>query len=279
MTITLRLVKGSALTFAEQDGNITDLNGRLTTLEAADFANPIDAITISGNQLTFHYTTAAGGGADTIIIPTAQWNGRGDWLPSTVYAVNDLVIAQSNLYLVKIAHTSNLTFDPGAQIGGNDIYDFIFGPMGQTESAQMSATAYTLQGMDNLKYYRCTSLVTSATIITIPASADVSISLDSEISFRQNGDPIVFQTGSGVILNHPQDTAPITAGIGAVVTLKKIGADEWDLFGRLQVAANLFPQPASAALLLSGSAPRLFKSLVPGAGVLTLARGTPIRTP
>jgi hypothetical protein len=279
MPLTYRLVKGSALTFAEQDGNISDLDGRVVGLENISVSNPIDAITIAGNQLTFHYTTAAGGGSDTVTIPTAQWHGRGDWQPSTTYAVNDLVIASSNLYLVKIAHTSNLTFDAGAQIGGNNIYDFIFGPMGQTESAQMSAATYTLQGSDNLKYYRCTSVASGSIIITIPALADVSIPLNSEISFRQNGDALIFQAASGVILNHPLDSAPITAVIGAVVTLKKIGTNEWDLFGRLQSAINPAVQPSSAALLLSGSAPRLFKSLVPGAGVLTLARGTPIRTP
>jgi hypothetical protein len=151
--------------------------------------------------------------------------------------------------------------------------------MGETEVATIGTSTYTLQGTDDLKYYRCTSLIASTTIVTIPAFADVSIPVNSEISFRQNGDPVKFQIGSGVILNYPQDASPITAEIGAVVTLKKVGTDEWDLFGRLLSAANLVPQPGPAALLLSGSSPRLFKSLVPGAGVLTLARGTPIRTP
>jgi hypothetical protein len=279
MTITLRLVKGSSLTFAEQDGNITDLNGRLTTLEAADFANPIDAITVAGNQLTFHYTTAAGGGSDTVTIPTAQWNARGNWLPSTAYAVNDLVTNASRLYLVKVAHTSQPTFDAGYQISAQNVYQLIFGPMGETEVATISASAYTLQGTDDLKYYRCMSLIASTTIVTIPASADVSLPVNSEISFRQNGDPVKFQIGSGVILNYPADSVPITAEIGAVVTLKKVGTDEWDLFGRLLTGGATSTTPNAATLSLSGSAPRLFKSLVPGAGVLTLARGTPIRTP
>jgi hypothetical protein len=146
MTITYRLVKGSPLTFAEEDGNFSDLDGRVVSLESASLANPIDAVTITGNQLTFHYTTAAGGGSDTVTIPVAQWNGRGDWQPLTSYAVNDLVIAESNLYLVQIAHTSDATFDPGKQISAQNVYDFIFGPMGETETATLSASSYTLQG-------------------------------------------------------------------------------------------------------------------------------------
>ena len=36
MAITKRLVKGTALTHGELDGNFTDLDGRVTTLETAD---------------------------------------------------------------------------------------------------------------------------------------------------------------------------------------------------------------------------------------------------
>jgi hypothetical protein len=231
MTLTYRLVKGSALTFAEQDGNISDLDGRVVGLENLSVSNPIDAITIAGNQLTFHYTTAAGGGSDTITLPTAQWNGRGDWLPSTVYSINDLVIAQSNLYLVKIAHTSDLTFDAGKQIGGQDVYDFIFGPMGQTQSADLSASTYTLQGTDDLKFYRATAV--GGCTVTIPDSGSVAIPLDSEISFRQCAGQMVFDWSTPVAVNVPDGFDARTNYIGAVITLKKIGTDEWDIFGAL----------------------------------------------
>jgi hypothetical protein len=234
MTLTYRLVKGSALTFAEQDGNISDLDGRVVALEALDFANPIDAVTVSGNQLTFHYTTASGGGSDTVTLPTAQWNGRGNWLPSTVYAINDLVIDASRLYLVKIAHTSQLTFDAGYQIGGQNVYQFIFGPMGETEVATISASIYTLQGTDDLKYYRCTAISTVGIIvITIPSSTSVTIPVNSEITFRQCSDSLLFETESDVTLNIPDGFEASTGHVGATVTLKKIDVDEWDIFGAL----------------------------------------------
>jgi hypothetical protein len=229
MTITYRLVKGSPLTFAEEDGNFSDLDGRVTSLEVSGFSNPIDSITISGNLLTFEYSTTVGGGSDSVTIPTAAWIGRGKWLALTSYAVNDLVIDSSRLYLVKIAHTSAASFDPGAQSGGNDIYQFIFGPLGQTETATLSATTYTLQATDDLKYYRCTGTSTAgATVITIPADADVSIPIDSEISFRQCADPLIFEAVTGVTLS-PSNAAMDSTN--AVCTLKKVDTDEWDFIG------------------------------------------------
>jgi hypothetical protein len=233
MTITYRLVKGSPLTFAEEDGNFSDLDGRVHTLETAHFANPIDAVTISGNQLTFHYTTAAGGGSDTVTLPTAQWNGRGEWQPGVSYAVNDLVTESGNLYLVKVAHLSATSFDPGEQIGGQHVYQFILGPLGQTETVALSGSAYTLQGTDNLKFYRTTATVGSVTV-TIPLNATVAIPLNSEVSFRQSGSSVLnFTAAAGVTLNVPTGFSAGTSYVGAVITLKKVATDSWDIFGAL----------------------------------------------
>ena len=231
MTITYRLVKGSPLTFAEEDGNFSDLDGRVHSLESLSYSNPIDAITVSGNQLTFHYTTAAGGGSDTVTIPTAQWNGRSNWLPGTSYAVNDLVVAQSSLYLVKVAHTSQTTFDPGYQIGGQYVYQFLIGPLGETQTATISTSTYTLQGTDNLKFYRCTA--TGGITVTIPTAASVAIPLDSEISFRQGDTQMVFTPASGVTINTPTGFDSRTSYNGAVVTIKLVAVNSWDIFGAL----------------------------------------------
>ena len=233
MTITYRLVKGSPLTFAEEDGNFSNLDGRVQTLEAAHFANPIDTVTVSGNQLTFHYTTAAGGGSDTVTLPTAQWNGRGEWAPGVSYAINDLVAESGNLYLVKVAHLSATSFDPGEQIGGQHVYQFILGPLGQTETLALSGPAYTLQGTDNLKFYRTNATGGSVTI-TIPLNATIAIPLNSEISFRQSASSVLtFAAAAGVTLNVPAGFSAATNYVGAVVTLKKVATDSWDIFGAL----------------------------------------------
>jgi hypothetical protein len=231
MTITYRLTKGSPLTFAEEDGNFSDLDGRVHSLETGAFANPIDAITVSGNQMTFHYTTSSGGGSDTVTIPTAQWNGRGNWAPSTNYAVNDLVLESSKLYLVKIAHASDASFDPGKQISGQNVYQFIFGPLGQTLTNTLTVSTYTLQGGDDLKYFRCEG--TSGLVVIIPTHASVSFLTDTEISFRQCGGHLAFEATTGVLLNVPVGREASTNHVGAVVTLKNVGVDDWDLFGSL----------------------------------------------
>jgi hypothetical protein len=232
MTLTYRLVKGSALTFAEADGNISDLDGRLINVEGATAANPIDSITVTGDQMTFHYTTAAGGGSDTVTIPTAQWNARGDWLPSTHYSINDLVVVQASLYLVKVDHISDTTFDPGFQIGAVNVYQLIIGPLGQTQSAPLTTSTYTLQGTDNLMFYRCTNA--GGCVITVPPSSSVAILLDSEISFRQSAaGGLSFVAGAGVTMPAPTGFALTTNYNGVVVTLQKVGTDTWDIFGAL----------------------------------------------
>jgi hypothetical protein len=233
MAIVYRLVKGSPLTFAEEDGNFSNLDGRVHSLENLSYSNPIDAVTVSGNQLTFHYTTAAGGGSDTVTLPTAQWNGRGEWAPGVSYAVNDLVSESGNLYLVKVAHLSATSFDSGEQIGGQNVYQFILGPLGQTKSLALSGSAYTLQATDNLKYYRTTATGGSV-VVTVPLNATVAIPLDSEISFRQSASSVLtFEAAAGVTLNPPPGFSAATNYIGAVVTLKKIATDSWDIFGAL----------------------------------------------
>jgi hypothetical protein len=233
MAIVYRLVKGSPLTFAEEDGNFSNLDGRVATLETAHAANPIDAITVSGNQLTFHYTTAAGGGSDTVTFPTAQWHGRGPWLPSTSYAVNDLVTNANNLYLVQVAHTSQTTFDAGYQIGGVNVYQFLLGPMGETATGTLSGSTYTLAGTDNLMFYRCTNA--GGIMVTIPPSSSVAIPLNAEISFRQCTMAVVFEWTTGsVTVNIPAGFFAHTNYVGAVVTLKQVATDVWDVFGALQ---------------------------------------------
>ena len=51
MAIVKRLVKGSALTHAELDGNFTDLDGRVTTLESAPDSDS-QTLTLAGDDLT-----------------------------------------------------------------------------------------------------------------------------------------------------------------------------------------------------------------------------------
>ncbi len=59
-------------------------------------------------------------------LPVAQWNFRGQWLPSTAYAVMDVITDNGSVYLVIFAHTSNPTFNQFANDGlGHDYYGLL----------------------------------------------------------------------------------------------------------------------------------------------------------
>lgn len=72
MTITLRSSKGSALTIAEADGNITDLDGRVSALESSPpTAKEIASLVVTGTQFKVVLDDATELGPYTM--PQAPW--------------------------------------------------------------------------------------------------------------------------------------------------------------------------------------------------------------
>jgi hypothetical protein len=70
--------------------------------------------------------------------------------------------------------------------------------------------------------------------VTVPTNASVAILVDAEVSFRQSSGAVInFAAAAGVTLNIPAGFDPATNYQGAVVTLKKIDTDVWDIFGAL----------------------------------------------
>ena len=60
------------------------------------------------------------------VLPVAQWNFRGPWEPITIYDVMDVVTENGATYLVIFAHTSQATFNAGANDGsGHDFYGLL----------------------------------------------------------------------------------------------------------------------------------------------------------
>ena len=53
MPIVLRLIKGSELTFAELDGNFTDLDNRLDEIEAANLISRVTRLEQAGTPIYF----------------------------------------------------------------------------------------------------------------------------------------------------------------------------------------------------------------------------------
>lgn len=73
--------------------------------------------------------------------------------------------------------------------------------------------------------------------VTVPTNASVAYPLGTEVHIRQAGAGQVTLAGdTGVTLNAPFEGTLLLAGEGATVTLKKVGADEWDVFGLVEAA-------------------------------------------
>jgi hypothetical protein len=83
-------------------------------------------------------------------------------------------------------------------------------------------------------YIRCTNATACA--ITIPPNSSVAFEVATEIHYRQSAaGPLTFTAGSGVTINKRADRTAATDTNGAVVTIKKISENVWDLFGDLVI--------------------------------------------
>jgi hypothetical protein len=82
------------------------------------------------------------------------------------------------------------------------------------------------------KYVRCTN--GTACAVTVPPYASVQIATGAEVHFVQAGaGTITFIEGTGVTLNYRADRVLETATQASVVSLKKVGTNEWDVIGDL----------------------------------------------
>lgn len=231
MTLTYRSVKGSALTANEFDGNTHDLDDRITAMED----NPPSAIGIAffetvNTDFYVHMTDSSVLGPYTL--PTTEWNFRGAWAATTIYAINDVVSNSGALYIVIFAHTSASVFDAGANDGdGHDFYELLIpAASGSKVSVTLSDTTFSATLSYANKYLRMTSGCT----ITIPKDATVDHAIDTEIFFRQcSDDPLVFVAeDSGVTtLNGLANHDLISSANGATIMAKKVAANKWDFTG------------------------------------------------
>jgi len=117
--------KGSDLGPAEVDINFWDLIQRMATQEARPDPGPtIDHFSTSGALFYVHMSDGSVLGPYTL--PVATFNDRGEWLPETAYAVMDTFTINGGLYVVLFDHTSDTSFDPGANDGaGHDYYSLM----------------------------------------------------------------------------------------------------------------------------------------------------------
>jgi len=259
--------KGANLVPGEVDGNFFDVAQRLHVVEdnMPEVANGIAFFAVSGNQFYVHMTNGTIQGPYQL--PQAAWNFRGAWQPSTSYHVNDVITANGGTYMVLMNHISASTFNAGANDGaGHNYYGLLLnnpannlpdnGLTGQILAKtsdvdfevgwqtptifpsqrllEAAGTTYGLSFTNIASYVRCVNA--SGCTIIVPADATLNFPLSVEISFRQCTDAGVTLTpDTGVILNTITGFQTRTARKGAVITAKKIAANNWDVFGLLTV--------------------------------------------
>ncbi len=259
--ITYRLIKGSPITEAEYDGSLHNLDDRTTVLEGSSAAGapyPVDFEINTAGHLDVIMSNSAVIDAGALPAPGSfSTLFKGVWTPLTIYQANDLFTAPNSNWLgvVLIDHTSAAIFDWGANDGmGHDDYAIIipFSPTPPTLAVSSIAFTLTLDHVNT--YIRSTGSNIAGVDVTIPLDASVPFPIDTEIHFCQRGNQIHFDAAGGVTLNYPIDCYAITAEVGSVATLKKVGTNEWDLFGRLALlSSHILAAQAGSARLAAGS--------------------------
>ena len=250
--------KGSNLTSTELDGNFYDLDGRVTTLEAAQ-PDPISvsSITYTNGAITINMSDASVYGP--FPLPMAKFNWRGEWQPSTVYDRLDIVtVTGLGIYLVNENHTSETVFDPvGLEIvsGGGPTYiemlrDFNLadgsGVSGGSEHQPYFGGVYTIEDTSSMThqptllqaggYFRMVGTATQT--FEIPADSTVNFPVGTRFYVR-NG-----TTGSGTDVQVTRETTAVsifgpggtqatwtTTAYGDVAELVKVAANKWEISG------------------------------------------------
>jgi len=96
----------------------------------------------------------------------------------------------------------------------------------------VTGATYTANSSYSWGYHRCTDA--GGCTVTVPDDASDEFPVGSEIAFAQIGAAAVDFTASTVVtINVPAGYQAQTSHVGAVARLRKVAADEWDLYGDL----------------------------------------------
>lgn len=225
---------GRPLHAFEFDGNNYTIAQAIAALEAAmpGAARGIESIVPSGNDLLITYTDAT---TDTVPIPTTEINFRNAWLPGVDYAAfTDFFTAEGAFWQVIFPHTSDTTFDPGANNGLGDNYYKMVLQFPAVPVKTRTGTTFTFTPSDANSYNRFTNA--GGCVITI---ADADFIDDTEITCAVKGGGTLSVVGetTNVVILAPFGFSSASAIEGAVFTLKYCGVTggvhTWDIFGLL----------------------------------------------
>lgn len=225
--------KGSRLTSLEGDRNTFNIVTAIVALQEAAAASgkTLESVTAEGDQLTFHYSDST---TDTIAMPTATSEWRGEWAAGMILVKTDLFYAAGALYQVQLAHTAASEFDPGANNGtGTDYYKKIFS-FPSIPGIEISDAEFMPTIIHANSYMRCTSA--TGCVVVIPLNVTAPYEMFTEMVFRDvttSGGISLDKESTTIKLNIPELFDPITLCKHATIGIKLVGPDEWDVFGLL----------------------------------------------
>lgn len=219
------------LTSLQADNNIYELSQGIADAVAAAAAigiDPDNPVTISGDQLTFHFSDSS---EVTITLPTAMPVWRGEFA-AVSYAANDWFSSSGTIYRVVAAHTGELPFDSGAILTGSGslyakILDFPSVPGYEIDTATFTP---------DISYANSFIVLTNSSGCAVTIDPAVQFDDWTELHFRDETDVSVsFEAVTGSSIVGQFGCNNISAGKGATITLKKNGSsDEWFIMGLLQ---------------------------------------------
>jgi hypothetical protein len=233
MTIYKRSSQDHNVTVAEYDASWDDVDGRLNDLETnLPVPVQIESFEVVGDQFFVNMDDYTVNGP--FQLPQSAARQRGYWAPSTSYVFGDTFRESNSIYSVIFTHTSELTFDPGANDGfGNDFYGTPLSlVVDKFEPVVVSTSTHTPGSGSLNRYHRCTHA--SGCTVTLPTSATLPATPGDEIQYKQTtAMPVSISPASGVTINPYEDHIDMTAGRGRVLVLTNVAENEWDICGGL----------------------------------------------
>jgi hypothetical protein len=151
------------------------------------------------------------GGAASPAEPSFRW--RGAWVATATYTANDLVTSGGALF---VALQESLNRTPGSNTSH-------WARLTVHPGVETRTGAFTLALADVGKYLICDDDV------TVPPNGDVPIPVNSEVYVRASATGVSIVAGSGVTLVTAETLN--LAKVGAVVALKKVATNTWDVLG------------------------------------------------
>ena len=207
MAITLRNVKGSELTFEELDGNFTDLNGRVTTLEGSTgLSNVVEDISpeLGGDLVTgnnrLKFSSAGGSMLDFTV---------------TQYSVANNTVLSS-------VGSINLFLDSASADASGDTAFRIFDTTNPDGAVTETNNIFKIADTGDISV-KGNILVSGTNQIQLGAAQDLKI-------FHNGGHSIIRETGTGSLYLQSDDNVILSTDSSTKKMIKGVGGGEVVLY-------------------------------------------------